>query len=298
MADSIGMIDLRTEDIQTMVTGFADEPLVFLKYVRKAKTSSSKFVYYSKAGGYLSTTDSTDMTASRIEQSKLSIPEVAESEWTKNTGFTKKWALETRWVSESDLRDAAIDVWAGNIQDITNAVLNERDAHIYKVISDTVTSVPADGSSVPSGAATADGWDDVATGDPIADILTAQNSLRAYSYNPEGAIIAMHADDYKNLIKYLINVKGSSIPGFSSEAVKTGEVMGLLGCRIVVSNNCTTDYVVMFLAGKTAVYRELIPMSSAVIVEPGVGRKYRVWTEGLCTLEHPNSAYVITDTQV
>jgi len=298
MADTVGQIDLRSEDVQRMVTGFSQEPLIFMKYVRRRKVSSTKFVYYSKASGYLDTTNTSDLTSSRVVTSPLAIPEVAESSWTKHTGYCEKFALETPWFSDEDLREANIDVWAGNIKDITDAVANQVDTHIYKVISDTVTSVPGDGGSVPSGAATADGWDDVATGDPIADILTAKNSLRNYRYDPEGAVLAMHSDDYKNLVQYLINVKGSSIPGFSSQAVKTGEVMGLLGCRVVVSNNCTTDYVVMFKPNVTAVWKEFTPMKSAVITEPGVGKKFRVWTVGKCVLENPNSAYIITDTQV
>ena len=38
-------------------------------------------------------------------------------------------------------------------------------------------------------------------------------------------------------------------------------------------------------------------LTTAVMDDPGIGKKIRVWEEGECLLTDPNAAYVITDTQ-
>jgi hypothetical protein len=96
----------------------------------------------------------------------------------------------------------------------------------------------------------------------------------------------------------LINVKGSSIPNFSSERVKDGVVMEILGCKVVVSTTFTSDYAVLFVPQRTATWKSFTPISTAIIDDPGIGKKIRVWEEGEILLTDPNAAYIITDTQV
>lgn len=299
MADGNAMADIRGLDIDKLARGFADEVLVMKKYVRNSKTKAREIRWFQKTAGFLDSTDSTDMTASLIENTAFKAqPVVVEQTWTRNTSYVRKYFVESPWISIEDIKDTDIDIFATNVRDLVRAVSYQVDKRIYNVISDTVTSVPADGSSVPSGAATADGWDDVATGDPITDIMTAKKSIRNYNYDPEGAVLLLHPDDHQNLLTYLINVKGSSIPSFSSEKVRSGVVMSLLGVKIVVNTVFTTDYAVMFVPNVTATWKQFTPITSTVIEDAGIGKKIRVWEEGECLLTDPNSAYVITDTQV
>ena len=44
-------------------------------------------------------------------------------------------------------------------------------------------------------------------------------------------------------ISYLINVKGSSIPSFSTEKLRSGVVMEILGNSVVVDEIFTNDWV-------------------------------------------------------
>lgn len=108
----------------------------------------------------------------------------------------------------------------------------------------------------------------------------------------------LHPGDYTSLVNWLINVKGSSIPGFSSEKVKSGVVHELLGVKIVVNTSFAEDFAVLFLPGTTAKWKTFMPLTTAWVDDPGIGKKLRVWEEGECILENPNSAYVISNIKV
>jgi len=300
MADGSREADIRGININKLATGFADEVMVMKKFVRNASTNARELRWYKKTAGFLDSTDTTDITASQIQNTSFgSLPVVVEAKWTRTTSYVRKYFVESPTFTIEDLKDNDIDLMATNVRDLVKAVSNQVDIRIYNVVSDSTTvGTPASGSDVPSAAATADGWDDADTGDPIADILVAKESMRTYRYNPEGAIMALHPGDYTSLITYLINVKGSSIPGFSSEKVRSGVVHEILGVRVVVNTSFIEGYAVLWLPDTTAVWKSFTPLTTAIVDDPGIGKKIRVWEEGECLLENPNSAYVITAIKV
>lgn len=93
-------------------------------------------------------------------------------------------------------------------------------------------------------------------------------------------------------------MKGSSIPQFASQKVEQGVVMEILGLRVVVSENVTTDYALVFVPQRAATWKSFMQISSAVIDDPGIGKKIRVWEEGECLLTDPKAVCLITDTVV
>ena len=97
-----------------------------------------------------------------------------------------------------------------------------------------------------------------------------------------------------NLLNFLINVKGSSIPPFATEKVKSGVVMNLLGLKIVVSSQATADWVITFVPGKAVTWKQFTPLTSAVMNEPGIGKKVRVWEEGEAMLTDPLSVHILS----
>ena len=301
MADTSAQADIRGINVEKAVKGFADENLMLKKFVTVSKTDATEIRWYQKTAGFLDTTDNETITASGIiNAGRKSLPQVVEQSWTRNTSFAIPFKVESPLFTDRDLKDTDVDILATNIRDLTLGLMNQVDQHIYRIIADTngMAGSPGDGSSVPSAAGTADGWDDDVTGNPILDILNAKESIRTYRYDPEGAIMLLHPGDYTSLINYLINVKGSSIPQFSSEKVRSGVVTEILGLRVVVSTSFTEDYAVIFTPMRTATYKQFMPLSSAVIVEPLLGKKIRLREEGVCLLHDPNSAYVITDIKV
>ena len=102
--------------------------------------------------------------------------------------------------------------------------------------------------------------------------------------------------EQRDLLNYLITVKGSSIPSFSSEKVRSGVVMELLGVNVAVSENADTDYACMWVPGRAATWKSFKAITSTVMTDPGIGKKIRVWEEGECLLTDPKSVHLITDT--
>lgn len=294
MADVSGQADIMGLDIKKLLRGFADETLVLKRHVRVAKTTARNMRWYQKTAGFLDSTDTSDITASQIyNTSELSLAPVVEASFTRNASVIKKYFVESPWFSYEDLKDSDVDLMATNIRDLSLAVSNQVDTRIYNVLTESLSP-----SNIQTAAATADGWDDTTTGNPILDLLEAKRLLRTQRYNPEGAILYIHPTEHKNLLNFLINVKGSSIPNFASERVNDGVVMKVLGLKVVVSLNATTDYALVFIPNKAASWRQFMPLRHSVMDDPGVAKKIRVWEEGECLLTDPKAVVLITDTVV
>lgn len=288
MADASGQADIRGIDIDKLAKGFADEELVLKNYCTVSKTSAREIRWYQKTAGFLDNTDTTGITASVIANTAYrALPVVVEQSWTRNTSYVRKYFVESPLISEEDIKDCDIDILATNVRDLVKAVSNQVDLRIYTVLT---------AAGCQTAASTQDGCDDAATGDPITDLMAAKTAIRNYRYNPEGAILYIHPTDHKNLLTFLINVKGSSIPAFSSQAVERGVVMEVLGLKVVVSVNATSDQALVFVPKVSCTWKQFVPITSTVITDPGIGRKIRVWEEGEAIRTDPYAVYLITDT--
>ena len=294
MADSSGQAEIRGINIQKLVTGFADEASLLKGLVRKSPTEAREIRWYQKTAGFLDSTDTTAITDSRIANTaSLALPTVVEQSWTRKTSYVRKYFVESPTISEEDIKDSDVDILATNIRDLVRAVANQVDIRIYNVITESLSP-----SDILTTASVADGWDDAVTGNPILDIMIGNRKIRAQSYDTNGIVLYINPIEHQNLLNYLINVKGSSIPSFSSQKVVTGQVMEILGNRVIVSQNATTDYALQFIPNTSAAWKSFMPLTSAVINDEGIGRKIRIWEEGEALLENPKSVHLITDTVV
>lgn len=301
MADTSGEQDIRGINIDRLAKGFADESNIFKKFVTISKTKNREIRWYQKTAGFLDSVTTTGMTSTMISNvAERAQPSVVEQSWTRQTSYVKKYFVESPTISMEDVRDSDVDVLATNVRDLVRAVARKVDLRIYSVITEADAATPTvpNPTNVLTTAAVADGWDDATTGNPIKDILVGKRKIRAQGYNPEGSIVLMNPIEHEFLLDYLINVKGSSIPGFSTEKVKSGVVMEILGCNVVVSENATTDFVIQWVPSRSATWKSFVPMTSVVIRDPGIGVKIRAWEEGECLLTDPKSVHVITDTTV
>ena len=292
MADTSGMAEIRGIDIDKVAKAYADEELVLKRFVTITNTSAREIRWYKKTSGFLDSTDTTGITASQIANiSQLSKPVVVEQSWTRQTSYVRKYFVESPFISAEDIRDSDVDILLTNVRDLTRAVQNQVDKRIYAVISESLSP-----SDINTAAATGTGWDDTTNGNPILDILTAKQNIRSNGYNPEGAILYINPIEHKNLLSWLITTKGSSIPSFSSAKVETGVVMELLGVRVVVSQNATTDYALVFVPNRACTWKQFMPITAVTIDDKGIGTKIRVWEEGEALLTDPKAVHLITDT--
>lgn len=299
MADASGQANIRGIDIDRLVKGFADEENVFKKFVVNSTTTAREIRWYQKTSGFLDTPDTTGVTISHISNNASgALPFVAEQSWTRQTSYIKKFFVESPLFSIEDLKDSDVDLLATNIRDLVRAVQRKQDLRIYSVITEASAATPTipNPTTVNTAAANGTGWDDATNGDPIDDILLGKQKIRAAGYDPEGSVLLMNPIEHRFLLDYLINTKGSSIPQFSSEKVRDGVVMEILGCNVLVSQNATTDYVIQWIPDRSATLKTFMPITSAVIDDPGIGKKVRCWIESECLLTDPKSVNVITDT--
>jgi len=292
MADASGQKEIRGLDIDKLAKGFADEEIIFKRHVTVSKTKAREMRWYKKTSGYLDSVDTTGITASQIDNtSERGLPVVVEQSWTRQTSYVRKYFVESPTISEEDIKDSDIDILATNVRDLVRAVSRRIDTRIYNIITESQSP-----SDINTAAAVGTGWDDATNGDPVEDILVGKKNIRENGYNPEGCVIAMDPLAHQQLMTFLITTKGSSIPQFSSEKVRTGVVMELLGCNVVVSANVVTDSVAMWVPNRAATWKSFMPMTSVVVTDPGIGRKIRVWEEGECLLTDPKAVHLITDT--
>lgn len=296
MADTVGQADIRGLDIQELVTGFADEDLVLEKYARQSTTSSREIRWFQKTAGYVSPATTTGITSNlaNLTSSRAVSPVTAQS-WTRNTSYVKTFKLESETISDDDIEDSDVDVLGTMIKDLAIGVNSLSDTRCYNVLTENLSP-----SNILTTAATADGWDDNATGNPVLDILTGIQKIRAQRYiidNERKAVLYINSIEYKNLVNYLISVKGSSAPGIA-EKLMSGVLNEILNCMVVVSENATTDYALIFLPNKSFAWKSFRPLISIVSVIDGIGKKIIIKKQGEALLEHPKSVHLTTDTVV
>jgi len=285
MADKVEQQDIRGLDIDKAVKGFALTNYIFKNLVSTSKTSGDSIRWYQETAADLTAT----APSKNANVSPLSTFPTLEVSWTRNTSYVRKYANEG-FISMEDMKSADIDVLARTLLRLTRAVVKQVDTRIYNVL--TTSQAPA----TMSGAATGTGWDDTTNGNPILDIMSGQQAIAQNDYDLQGLVVMMNPKNYKDLLNYLITVKGSSIPGFSSEKVRTGVVMSLLGADIVVSNNVVADSVAVALPKVACTWKSLVDTSAKVIEDPGLGSKIRVWEIGEAILTDPKAVYLITNT--
>jgi len=283
MADKSGQADIRGIDIDKLAKGFADEEFIFKKYVTVTPTSAREIRWYQKTSGVLSVT-----SPSAIAVAPGARPDVLEQSWTRQTSYVRKYFIESPLLSDEDIKDSDIDILATNVRDLTRAVASAVDTRIYDVITDA--------SGINTTAATGTGWDDTTNGNPILDLLTGARKIRAQGYDISNLVLIINPIEYQNLLNYIISVKGSSIPAMASDKAESGVLMTIVGHKVVVSQNATTDEAVQIVPQRCATWKTFTGITARTIEEVGIGTKIRVWEEGEAICTDPKAVHVITDT--
>jgi hypothetical protein len=277
--------DIRGLDIDKMIKGFALTEYIFKRMVTNSTTSGDSVRWYQETAADLTLT-----APSYLETSPLSAFEQAEVSWTRLTSYPKKYAVEGT-ISREDIKSADIDVLARTILRLTRAVVKKVDSVIYNVMSEDQSP-----STIGTAAASGTGWDDTTNGNPILDIMAGLQNIAENDYDTSGVVVAMNPKNYKDLLNYIVDVKGSSIPAYSSSRVSTGIVGTLVGTRLVVSNNVVADSVWMGLPAKAVTWKSFENLHSETENIMGKGTKIAVWENGVALLTDPKAAYLITDT--
>ena len=294
MSDSNAQADIRGINIDKLAKGFADETIKLKRFVNVTPTNAREIRWYQKTSGFLDSVDTTAITASQIANTDFKArPVVVEQSWTRNTSYVRKYFVESPWIADEDIKDTDIDILATNVRDLVRAVAHQVDLRIWNVISNGQS-----GAGINTNATNAP-WDTASftNVDIIEDLMEAKMNIRQDGYDPEGAVLLINSYDHKQILTWLISSKGSSIPSFASQRIGDGVVMELLGLRVVVDENVTADYALVFVPGRCATWKQFTPITAVKITDPGIGTKIRVWEEGEAILTDPNAVNLITNTR-
>lgn len=288
MADTSGQAEIRGIQIEKAAKGFADEELIFKRFVTVSNTSAREIRWYQKTAGFLTASDPESVE----NVGELALPTVLEQSWTRNTSYVRKYFVESPTISDEDIKDSDIDVLMTNIRDLVRAVAYKVDGRIWDVMTESQS--PNDINTNASTAA----WDAGSGQDPIEDILEAKQNIREDGYNVDmGGVLFLSAKDHKNLMSWLISEKGNYIPGYASSKITSGVVQEFLGLRVVVSENVTADYACVAIPSRAVTWKTFTSLTGVTIADAGIGQKIRVWEEGEAILTDPKAVNLITNTQ-
>jgi hypothetical protein len=289
MVDSRGMQDIFGLDISKFVQGVEKFTYNFLEEFQKVKMKGDQKRFWTKNPVRIAAATSPSATKNVSPGSR---PMTQEVSWTVTNVFVKKYFVEG-FLDAEDISDAEIDTYGTTLQDLTERIVRDRDIDLYNIMSENQSP-----SAIQSFATTAVGGDQWDAANYAADIIKDFNRairlIQAAGFKDKIKAV-MDPIAYESMKNWLISGKGSSIPGFSSEKIKSGVVMELLNVSIKVSTEAVTDNVLFTIGPRAQSYAEAEAITGNTFIDAGVGRNIRVWTRGVGYRTNPQGNVLVTD---
>ena len=290
MADTVGQADLRAENVEKIVTGFALQEYRFKQICMISRSSSWQESYYQETAADLS---------GGLGSAVKGVPRLAnfpygEVSWTKQSSYLIKYGMEGV-ISWEDAMTNNVDVIARTLLRIGRAVAKAVDDEIWDVISESQSASNINSVAITAG----DEWDSatIANRDPIQDILNGKKKIAESNYDPDNGsgFLLISPKDYANLLG---NANIRNAGQFYTDAVtKNGRVGQILGLQIIVSNSVTADFALVIIAKEAATWKEANSLTVRTINDPGVKYTIRAWEIGVTQLVNPKAVTLISNTQ-
>lgn len=287
MADVTGEADLRAENIEAMVKGFALQEYRMIQILMTSSSSSWSESYYQETATELTAKGSRNVKGI----ARLAAFPYGEASWTKQTAYMEKYGMEGV-ISWEDERTSEIDVIARTLLRIARGVAKAVDSEIWDTLSESQSPSTINSVSISAG----DEWDSatVANRDPVQDLLNAQKEIATDNYDPytNSTYLLLSPTDYANML-------GNSkfLTMFKEEVKSNGRVGTILGMQVIVSNTVTADYAMVVIGQICGTWKQASPLSVTVIEDPGVKKTIRAWQVGVTQLTNPEAVCLISNTQ-
>lgn len=285
MADTTGEQDLRAENFERMVKGFALQEFKMKQLVMEQTSSAWIETYYRETA--------TELTGG-LGSAVKGIPRLAnfpygEVSWTKVQAYIEKYGMEGV-ISWEDATTNNIDMIARTLLRISRAVAYAVDLQIYTVLSGAAGNTVAVTAGYEWDSAT------VANRDPVSNILDAKKELYIDNFDPDGneSFLCLSPKDYANLLK---NSKVINNPTFkAADIVSNGVVGKICGLKIIVSNVVTADQALVVIAKECGTWKSASALTAFTIEDKGVKYTIRAYEMGVCQATTPNAICTITNT--
>ena len=285
MADGAGQALIRGLNIDKVSKDMLEEASIFKNEVKNESTSSREIRWYQKTSGLLIATAPAKISPIAYGAR----PNVLRRTWTRNTSFTKKYLLDSEMIDMEDETDSDVQVFLNTAEDLTDAVAFDRDKDIWDVVSESQS--PSLINSVTSQAA----WDATSGQNPYLDVAVAEQLIREGTNRNPTLKIYLNAKGHKSLKVWLVTVKGSSIPGFSSQLVENKPLLMFDSKQVIISDNVTADFAMVANLERGAIYKEFSGLKTSIITEEQIGRKLRIGTNGITLLVRPEYIALIAN---
>lgn len=286
MADTVGEIDIRGENFERAVKGFANKLYKLSQILLNESSSNNSENFYRET--------STPLTAGGNravnDVARGSLPPELHPSWTLVTTYHKKFMGQALIYYEDSLTNA-ISTQARAAFRVAESIVNAKDLYIYTQLTAA--------TSTSGVVAAADDWDSatVANRDPIGDILIGEGAMMTNNYDVlSNGYLLVKPVDYASLIR---NSKVINNPSFkTADVVSNGVVGQICGLKIIVSTNVSADEAMIVMGNRAATWKGVVGLQSAVIVDDGVSIKVRAWEMGHIQITDPQALYTITNIDV
>ena len=286
MADQIGEQDIRGENIERAVKGFANK--LYKIHTILMKESSDKWTetYYRESNTPLTA----EGTRNLNQVARGSLPPHIEPSWTEVNSVNRKFMGQSIVYYEDRLTNA-INTQARTLFRVSEAIVNAKELYIYAELT---------GASGTSGVvAAADDWNSVtiANRDPIGDILIGISAMTANNYDvKQNGFLLLNPTDYSSLLR---NDKVINNPSFkTADVVSNGRVGQIAGLTIIESTSVDADEAMIVFGNRAATWKSVVALTSTIIDDPGISTKIRAWEMGHIQITDPQGLYTITGTNV
>ena len=286
MADTIGEIDIRGENFERAVKGFANKLYKLSQILLIEGSSSNSENYYRETSSPLTAEGNRNVN----QVSRGALPPDLHPSWTLVTTYHRKFMGEATIFYEDSLTNA-INTQARSAFRVAEAIVNAKDSYIYAQLTAA--------TSTSGVVAAADDWDSatVANRDPIGDILIGEGAMMTNNYDIlQNGYLLIKPVDYASLLR---NSKVVNNPSFKTADVITNGVVGqICGLKIIVSTNVDADEAMIVMGQRAATWKGVVGLKSAVIINEGISIKVRAWEMGHIQITDPQALYTITNIDV
>ena len=283
MADEIGEIDIRGQNFERAVKGFANKLYKISQVLLNQSSSKDSENYYRETSTPLAAIGNRNVN----DVARGALPPELHPTWTLVTTYHRKF-MGQALIFYEDLLTNAINTQARSAFRVAESIVNAKDLYIY-------TSLTDEGSTSGVQAA-ADDWNSatVANRDPIGDILIGIGAMSHNNYDVlQNGYLLVRPEDYASLLR---NSKVINNPSFkTADVVSNGKVGQICGLTIIQSVNVTADEAMIVYGQRAATWKGVVGLQSAVIVDQGVSTKVRAWEMGHIQITDPEGLYTITN---
>lgn len=290
MVDTFSEADVRKQDWNTDIKGFAPKRYVMKNLVMTTTSNAWTNSFYQKTA-----TSLTGGTGSNVK----GIPRGADFPFLER-GVTLKNAVILQHGGEGviywqDILTSNLRIQAETISDVTDAVVYSVDNLIYQTLSESDSPSTINTVAITAGYE----WDSATLGnrDPVTDILKGIEAINTDRYpiiQSGQGFIAMNEATFTYLMN---NEKVLRHPTFKLAEGNTenGFVGSLLRCKVYVTPVVTNDKVLIGMEKKCGTWVEVQPLTVDVIEDPQKKYTIRASEIGVCQLTDPESLCLLTN---